>query len=226
MVPWARVTIGWVRSGRNTGIQVTIVGDPRPRSPPLVAMTHDPTTQRQAAPDAPPPGDSLRLVRLRLYLTIAAAAVLPLALGSPLVRILAGGPNGLQPDPGGGAGCARGPARRPDPVDDASDPEAGRGARGVPRSSPPGVRGGPRVRPRRWADRAREPPLVPGGVRVAPRPGASLSPRALAGAPGPRRVQAGERRPGSRRRRRAAGGGGAPPAAADPASRPRIPDRR
>ncbi len=60
-------------------------------------MTHDPTTQRQAAPDAPPPGDSLRLVRLRLYLTIAAAAVLPLAVGSPLMRIFAGGPNGLQP---------------------------------------------------------------------------------------------------------------------------------
>jgi diguanylate cyclase (GGDEF)-like protein len=60
-------------------------------------MTHDPNTQRQAAPDGPPPGDSLRLVRLRLYLTIAAAAVLPLALGSPLVRVLAGGPNGLQP---------------------------------------------------------------------------------------------------------------------------------
>lgn len=60
-------------------------------------MTHDPPTPRQAAPDAPPTDDSLRLVRLRLYLTIAAAAVLPLALGSPLVRILAGGPNGLEP---------------------------------------------------------------------------------------------------------------------------------
>ena len=48
-------------------------------------------------PDAPPPGDSLRLVRLRLYLTIAAAAVCRWPLGSPLVRIFAGGPNGLQP---------------------------------------------------------------------------------------------------------------------------------
>ena len=60
-------------------------------------MTRDPSTARNAEPDAPPTGDSLRLVRLRLYLTIAAAAVLPLALGSPLVRIFAGGSKGLEP---------------------------------------------------------------------------------------------------------------------------------
>jgi diguanylate cyclase (GGDEF)-like protein len=60
-------------------------------------MTHDPATTTPTAPDAPPTGDSLRLVRLRLYLTIAAAAVLPMALGSPLLRILTGGPNGLEP---------------------------------------------------------------------------------------------------------------------------------
>jgi diguanylate cyclase (GGDEF)-like protein len=60
-------------------------------------MTRDPSTERTAAPDAPPTGDSLRLVRLRLYLTIAAAAVVPMALGSPLLRILTGGPDGLQP---------------------------------------------------------------------------------------------------------------------------------
>jgi diguanylate cyclase (GGDEF)-like protein len=60
-------------------------------------MTRDPSAAREAEPDAPPTGDSLRLVRLRLYLTIAAAAVLPLALGSPLVRILTGGSKGLEP---------------------------------------------------------------------------------------------------------------------------------
>ncbi len=60
-------------------------------------MTHHPSPAGPAAPDAPPTGDSFRLVRLRLYLTIAAAAVLPMALGSPLLRILTGGPNGLQP---------------------------------------------------------------------------------------------------------------------------------
>jgi diguanylate cyclase (GGDEF)-like protein len=60
-------------------------------------MAHDPSTARPLAPEAPPPGDSLRLVRLRLYLTLAAAAVLPMALGSPLLRILTGGPNGLEP---------------------------------------------------------------------------------------------------------------------------------
>jgi diguanylate cyclase (GGDEF)-like protein len=60
-------------------------------------MTHDPSTARPAAPDPPPTSDSLRLVRLRLYLTIAAAAVLPMALGSPVIRILTGGPNGLEP---------------------------------------------------------------------------------------------------------------------------------
>jgi diguanylate cyclase (GGDEF)-like protein len=60
-------------------------------------MTHHPSPAGPAAPDAPPTGDSLRLVRLRLYLTIAAAAVLPMALGSPVLRILTGGPNGLQP---------------------------------------------------------------------------------------------------------------------------------
>jgi diguanylate cyclase (GGDEF)-like protein len=60
-------------------------------------MTHDSSIPRHTAPDAPPKGDSLRLVRLRLYLTIAAAAVLPLALGSPLLQILSGGPNELQP---------------------------------------------------------------------------------------------------------------------------------
>jgi diguanylate cyclase (GGDEF)-like protein len=60
-------------------------------------MTHDPSTARPVAPDAAPPGDSLRLVRVRLYLTIAAAAILPMAIGSPLIRILAGGPNGPEP---------------------------------------------------------------------------------------------------------------------------------
>ena len=60
-------------------------------------MAHDPSTARPLAPEAPPTGDSLRLVRLRLYLTLAAAAVLPMALGSPLLRILTGGPNGLEP---------------------------------------------------------------------------------------------------------------------------------
>ncbi len=60
-------------------------------------MPPDPVTARTVAPGAPPTGDSLRLVRLRLYLVLAAAAVLPMALGSPLLRILAGGPNGLEP---------------------------------------------------------------------------------------------------------------------------------
>jgi diguanylate cyclase (GGDEF)-like protein len=44
-----------------------------------------------------PPSHTLRLVRMRLYLTLIAAAFLPAALGSPLVRILAVGPDGLQP---------------------------------------------------------------------------------------------------------------------------------
>ena len=60
-------------------------------------MTHDPSTARPAAPGPPPASDTLRLVRLRLYLTIAAAAVLPMALGSPVIRILTGGPNGVEP---------------------------------------------------------------------------------------------------------------------------------
>ena len=60
-------------------------------------MTRDPSTAGAPAPEAPPTGDSLRLVRLRLYLTIAAAAVLPLALGSPLIRVLTGGSKGLEP---------------------------------------------------------------------------------------------------------------------------------
>ena len=57
-------------------------------------MTQTPSI---AGPAASPTSDSLRLVRLRLYLTIAAAAVLPMALGSPVLRILTGGPDGLQP---------------------------------------------------------------------------------------------------------------------------------
>ena len=96
MVPGVGVTIGWVRSGRNPRIQVITLG-PRMGIPSLVAMTHDPTTAKPATPDTPPTGDSLRLLRLRLYLTIAAAAVLPLALGSTLIRILNGGPN--EPEP-------------------------------------------------------------------------------------------------------------------------------
>jgi len=63
----------------------------------MVAMTHDPSIAGPVAPSAPPPVDSLRLVRLRLYLTIAAAAVLPMAFGSPVIRILSGGPNGPEP---------------------------------------------------------------------------------------------------------------------------------
>lgn len=60
-------------------------------------MTHDPSTARSVAPDAAPPGDSLRLVRVRLYLTIAAAAVLPMAIGSALLRILSGSPAAPEP---------------------------------------------------------------------------------------------------------------------------------
>lgn len=60
-------------------------------------MPPDSSTARPVAPGAPSAGDSLRLVRLRLYLVLAAAAILPMALGSPLLRILAGGPDGLQP---------------------------------------------------------------------------------------------------------------------------------
>jgi diguanylate cyclase (GGDEF)-like protein len=54
-------------------------------------MAHDDMTPRAVAPDAPPIGDSLRLVRTRLYLTIAVAAVLPVALGAVLLRVLAVG---------------------------------------------------------------------------------------------------------------------------------------
>jgi diguanylate cyclase (GGDEF)-like protein len=60
-------------------------------------MTTDPAGIRSAANPSPPTGEPLRLVRLRLYLSLAAAAVLPMALGSPLLRILTGGPAGLQP---------------------------------------------------------------------------------------------------------------------------------
>lgn len=67
------------------------------RSPLLITMTHEASTARPAAPEASPTGDSLRLVRLRLYLTIAAAAVLPMAIGSPVLRIVTGGPNGVEP---------------------------------------------------------------------------------------------------------------------------------
>lgn len=57
-------------------------------------MTRDRSSAEPNGSPAPPSGDSLRLVRLRLYLTIAAAAVLPMAIGSPLSRMLAGGPDG------------------------------------------------------------------------------------------------------------------------------------
>ena len=57
-------------------------------------MTQDSSNAR---PVAPPTTDTLRLVRLRLFLTLVAAAVLPIALGSPVLRLLTGGPNGLQP---------------------------------------------------------------------------------------------------------------------------------
>jgi hypothetical protein len=116
-------------------------------------MTHDPPTPRQAAPDAPPSGDSLRLVRLRLYLTIAAAAILPLALGSPLVRILADEPNGLEPVTLA-ALAAVCPARRPHRWM-IHQIQADRGFR-RPRASTGRTRKA--SRPRRRADRAREPP--------------------------------------------------------------------
>jgi diguanylate cyclase (GGDEF)-like protein len=53
-------------------------------------------TAASGDPDSPA-GGTLRLVRLRLYLTLVAAAFLPAALGSPVIRILAIGPNGVQP---------------------------------------------------------------------------------------------------------------------------------
>jgi diguanylate cyclase (GGDEF)-like protein len=59
-------------------------------------MAHDLPRTSPTAPDAPA-GDSLRLVRIRLYLTIAAAAVLPMALGSLFIRLLTGGPDGIEP---------------------------------------------------------------------------------------------------------------------------------
>jgi diguanylate cyclase (GGDEF)-like protein len=60
-------------------------------------MAYNFTMPRAATPEAPPTGDTLRLVRVRLYLTIAAAAVLPMALGFVLLRVVALGPNGLEP---------------------------------------------------------------------------------------------------------------------------------
>ncbi len=60
-------------------------------------MHRDPIAGRSGPADAPLAADSLRLVRLRLYLTLAAAAILPMAIGSPLIRILTSGADGLQP---------------------------------------------------------------------------------------------------------------------------------
>ena len=60
-------------------------------------MYHDPTEVRLITPDAPHTDDVFELVRLRLYLTLGAVAVLPMAVGSPLIRVMTGGANGLQP---------------------------------------------------------------------------------------------------------------------------------
>jgi diguanylate cyclase (GGDEF)-like protein len=60
-------------------------------------MSPDRNPGAPVEPGARAADDSLRLVRLRLYLTLSAAAILPMALGSPIVRIFAGGGNGLQP---------------------------------------------------------------------------------------------------------------------------------
>lgn len=61
------------------------------------AMPRDPIATDRGASPAPVSGDSLRLVRLRLYLTLAAAAILPMAFGSPLIRLVTSGSSGLQP---------------------------------------------------------------------------------------------------------------------------------
>ena len=189
-------------------------------------MAHDPSTARPVAPDAPPTGDTLRLVRLRLYLTLAAAAILPMALGSPLLRILTGGPNGLEPIhvvalvAVGVLLVVLGRWMTHQILMPAAELEASR------------------ARLHLAYEEVREFALVDGltglgNHRSFQEEFESLLDQArryghepVAGAPGSRRVQAGQRCPGSRRRRRAAGGGGEPPAAADPAGRPRLPGRR
>jgi diguanylate cyclase (GGDEF)-like protein len=61
-------------------------------------MSSDQIEAAAATPAEPSTAaDSLRLVRLRLYLTLTAAAILPMALGSPLIRVLTGGTGGVQP---------------------------------------------------------------------------------------------------------------------------------
>ena len=60
-------------------------------------MSSDQFEAGAVTPADPSSADSLRLVRLRLYLTIAASAILPMALGSPLIRVLTGGTGGIQP---------------------------------------------------------------------------------------------------------------------------------
>ncbi len=60
-------------------------------------MSSDQIEAGAAPPAEPSPADTLRLVRLRLYLTLTAAAILPMALGSPLIRVLNGGSGGIQP---------------------------------------------------------------------------------------------------------------------------------
>ena len=60
-------------------------------------MSSDQFEAGAVTPADPSSADLLRLVRLRLYLTIAASAILPMALGSPLIRVLTGGTGGIQP---------------------------------------------------------------------------------------------------------------------------------
>ncbi len=60
-------------------------------------MSSDQFEAGAVTPADPSSADSLRLVRLRLYLTLTAAAILPMALGSPLIRVLTGGGGGIQP---------------------------------------------------------------------------------------------------------------------------------
>ena len=62
----------------------------------MLTSTYNPTAAGQIEPEARSPEDALRLVRLRLTLTLAATAILPMAVGLPLARALTSGPNGIE----------------------------------------------------------------------------------------------------------------------------------
>jgi diguanylate cyclase (GGDEF)-like protein len=62
-------------------------------------MALDPTSPSPAAPSPTHAADPTRLVRVRLHLTIAAAAVLPIAAGAVLFRVVTTGSDSLPPLP-------------------------------------------------------------------------------------------------------------------------------